>query len=118
MSEPISTPLPEPFADLAGYVDSWARPTFHERYRQRMASPQAALVEFYQALLPRMDAITEHLNQYAPGEVPAADLPLYFLACSFMDVAAAVEIYEQPDVPLGLEWWRPELTECRTALDA
>jgi hypothetical protein len=35
-----------------------------------------------------------------------------------MDIAAAVEIYEQPDVPLGLEWWRPELTECRTALDA
>ncbi|HBG29859.1 MAG TPA: hypothetical protein DDW98_04395, partial [Gammaproteobacteria bacterium] len=66
--------------------------------------------------LPRMDEVTGHLNQFAPGQLPASLLPLFFLASSFMDIAAAVEIYEQPDVPLGLEWWRPQMTECKTPI--
>lgn len=109
--------IPHAFDDLRGYFESWAKPSFRDRYRQRMSSSQDELKAFYAVLLPRMDAITECLNQFKPGQIPETMLPLYFLACSFMDVAPAVEIYDQPDVPLGLEWWRPQMTECKTPLN-
>jgi hypothetical protein len=116
MTDTAKTDLPEAFGDLEGYLEKWAKPTFHERYKQRMASSQEELKAFYDAMLPRMDDLTGHLNRFHPGQLPASLLPLFFLACSFMDIAAAVEIYEQPDVPLGLEWWRPQMTECKTPI--
>lgn len=104
------------FSDLTPFFEKWAHASFKTRYRRRIESTQEELKSFYNAILPRMDAITEHLNQYQVGNIPNEELPLYFLACSFMDIAAAVEIYDQPDVPLGLEWFKPVLTECKTPL--
>lgn len=116
MADAAKTDLPEAFSDLAFYLDKWAKPTFRERYKERMASSQEELKAFYDALLPRMDAVKDHLNQFSLGGLPASLLPLFYLACSFMDIAPAVEIYGQPDVPLGLEWWRPQMTECKTLI--
>lgn len=116
MSDTEKTAVPEAFGDLEGYLEKWAKPTFHERYKQRVASSQEEIKTFYEAMLPRMDELTGYLNRFAPGQLPPSLQPLFFLACSFMDIAAAVEIYEQPDVPLGLEWWRPQMTECKTPI--
>jgi hypothetical protein len=108
--------LPEPFADLEGFAADWAKETFKERYAQRMASTQADLQTFFDAVYPRMDDMVAYLDQYPVGELPADARALYCIACALMDVAPAVEIFKQPTVPLGMEWWKPVVTEYRTAL--
>ncbi|MDD3651131.1 hypothetical protein [Immundisolibacter sp.] len=93
--------LPQEFADLEPLCAVWAIGDEAARNRKRLASSMAELQDFYNALLPRMDAIIQHLNvrpldSLAPGEQTLLDLALMF-----MEVAPAVEIYKDPDVPWG-----------------
>jgi hypothetical protein len=108
--------LPQQFAELEVFVADWARESFRDRYAQRMKCTQAQLETFFNAVYPRMDDIVAYLNQYEVGKLPPPARDLYCIACSLMDVAPAVEIFKQPTVPLGLEWWKPGITEYRTAL--
>jgi hypothetical protein len=58
---------------------------------------------FYDAILPRMDAIVEYLNQFPLDNLPERARPLSYLGYAFMDIAAAVELYGQPSVPDGFD---------------
>ena len=60
MAEPL---LPEPFVDLAPYL-AWSLPTERERSARRQSSPMDEISAFYQAMLPRMEAILSYLAQY------------------------------------------------------
>ena len=93
--------FPSDFADLEPLRAAWAIGDEAARNRRRLASSMADLQAFYNAVLPRMDAIIQHLNSrpldgLAPGEQALLDLALMF-----MEVAPAVEIYKDPDVPWG-----------------
>lgn len=61
--------LPDQFSDLEVFVADWAE-TFKERYGQRMASTQAELQVFFDAVYPRMDELVGYLDQYPLGELP------------------------------------------------
>lgn len=95
--------LPHGFGDLEGWVADWAIGDESARNRKRLASSMDQLQAYYNAMLPRMDAIIPHLNQYSLDTLAPAELTLLDLALMFMEVAPAVEIYRHPDVPWGFD---------------
>lgn len=93
--------LPEPFSDLDQFVERWAQPTEAGRNRVRLESSMESIHAFYHAMLPRMDVVLEYLNRYPVEEIPEEGQPLFHLACAFMEVSPAVELFFAPDVPDG-----------------
>jgi hypothetical protein len=93
--------FPSEFADLEPLRAAWAIGDEAARNRARLASSMAELQAFYNALLPRMDAIIQHLNSQRLDALAPGEQALLDLALMFMEVAPAVEIYKDPDVPWG-----------------
>lgn len=54
--------LPQAFADLGQHLE-WALPTETQRLRKREGSTLAEIRVFYDAMLPRLDAVVEHFQQ-------------------------------------------------------
>ncbi len=96
---PEANPLPQGFADLARFVSAWALPTETERSCKRRSSSMEELRTYYESLLPRMDAIIAHLNQFPLDALPEPEQRLLYLALSFMEVSPAVELFNAPDEP-------------------
>jgi hypothetical protein len=94
--------LPDGFEDLAGFV-AWALATERERNNKRITSTMAEIRAFYDAMLPRTQAIVAHLDQFALGEMPAAEARLLNMLLSLAEVANAVEIFKQPKVIDGYD---------------
>src|SRR5581483_1704075 len=99
--------LPDAFAELERFVDAWALPSETARSRKRLASTMDEIQAFYDAMLPKGEAILAHLA--AAGD-PATDADLseetrtlFRLMLSLAEVAPAVEIFRQPGVIDGLE---------------
>jgi hypothetical protein len=70
--------LPESFSDLEQFAARWALPTENERHARRQASTMAELRSFYDAVLPRIDAIFAYLNDFPlDGRLPSHS-PLAF----------------------------------------
>lgn len=105
-----STELPDAFADLQAFSDDWALATELARSEKRATSSMAELKAYYGAVGPRMEAIARHLDQFPMKDLPAAETRLLYMALSYMDVALAVEFFNQPEVPSGFprEKWRIE----------
>lgn len=93
--------LPEPFRALSGYVADWAIDTEAARNRKRLASSMDELVAFYNAMLAHMEPAIEYLNTKPLDALAEPDRNLLNLALMFMEVAPAVEIFKDPDVPWG-----------------
>ncbi|MBI3824744.1 MAG: hypothetical protein HY294_01970 [Candidatus Rokubacteria bacterium] len=83
--------LPEPFADLAAFAE-WSVPVERDRHRKRVTSDLAAARAFYEAMLPRMEAIITYLNARPWESLSAAERNLVALACAFMEVTHPVEL--------------------------
>ena len=94
--------LPRDFQDLAPFLP-WALGKEQERTAKRMASTQEEILTFYNAMLSRMDAITNYLKQFPLDGMPAEAETLFHLSLSLIEVANAVEMYKQPRLPLGLD---------------
>lgn len=95
--------LPEAFADLAPFRD-WALPSADERQTRRRMSSKAELKAFYDAMLPRIEAILAEVDRYPLGSLPGALHPLYHLALSLAEVAPHIELYGgAPGVPYAFE---------------
>jgi hypothetical protein len=92
----ISNSLPAQFEDLNNFT-IWALPTETERNRKRRTSTMAELQAFYDAILPRMDAIIAYLNQFPLDNMPADAQRLFYMALSLMEVSTAVELLGEPD---------------------
>ncbi|MCG2633597.1 MAG: hypothetical protein J4A00_01550 [Gammaproteobacteria bacterium] len=103
--------LPDNFSDLAPFVDEWALATELERNTHRRACTQAQLQLYYDTLLPKMDAIVEHLNTFPLDDMPAPESSLLNLALMFMEVSPAIELFHQPDVPDSFEAERFEILQ-------
>jgi hypothetical protein len=56
--------LPDPFTDLEPFVDAWVLATETERNQKRLTSSMTEIQAFYDAMLPRMEAVLYHLDSY------------------------------------------------------
>ena len=92
--------LPNEFADLEVFSD-WILPTEAERYEKRLGSTMAEMQAFYDAALPRLEAIVAYGENVPLGEgqVSAEDHNLAYLAFSLITVSFPVEAWKQPHVP-------------------
>jgi hypothetical protein len=88
--------LPDEFADLEPFADSWCLVTEAERWDRRMSSTMAELTELYDAAFPRLEAAIEHCDRYPLDDLPADVERLLQLVHSVVMVAMAVEIFAQP----------------------
>jgi hypothetical protein len=95
--------LPNEFAMLEPFA-AWALTSETERNRRRLASTQAEIVGFVEAMLPQVDAIAAYLDKL-PAEAKLADEPerLMCLLLSLAEVAPAIEAYRAPAVVDGYE---------------
>lgn len=89
--------LPNQFADLTLFVQTWALPTESARNAMRRSSRMEEIRAFYDAMLPRMDEIIAYLNQYPLDDMPGEAARLLHMALSFMEVSPAVELFGEPD---------------------
>jgi hypothetical protein len=103
--------LPESFGDLEQLADRWALPTENERHARRLASTMAELRSFYDAVLPRIDAILAYLNDFPLDNLPDEAQALLHLSLSLAEVAPAVELFGQPEVPDGYDSRRITVVE-------
>lgn len=95
--------LPREFADLAPFLD-WALPSADERYAHRRNASRAELKMFYDAMLPRVEAILALTDKYPLGALPEELHPLYHLALSLAEVAPHIELYGgAPGVPYAFD---------------
>ena len=93
----MSLTLPPGFESLAGFGE-WALSTERERFDKRIASRMEQLQAFYDAVLPHMQGVIEHLKDYdLDRDVPEPTWNLYLLGLSFMDVSISVERFGEPD---------------------
>lgn len=98
-----NTRLPPEFADLVPFLD-WALATADERYVHRRNATRAELRAFYDAMLPRIEAILTLMDEYPLGELPEDLRPLYRMALSLAEVAPHIELYAgAPGVPYAFE---------------
>lgn len=96
----MTVTLPSEFADLQGFVSTWALATEYERSKVRRASQPQELNAFYDKMMVRMPAVLKALDEYPLGQLPATHRPLMHLALSLGEIAPNVEFYRlSPDVP-------------------
>lgn len=90
--------LPEGFADLERFVPDWVHPDAVARMTKRQGSPIAALRDFYDAMLPRGEAVLAHLRDHQLGALAGPEANLLRLMLMLAEVAPAVEWYGDPRV--------------------
>ena len=88
MSEPL---LPEPFRELEPFAD-WALEPERARIEKRAAASMDETCTFYDAMMPRITEILEHLEDHFGGEMPGPSHRLYLMSLSLVEVAAPVEL--------------------------
>jgi hypothetical protein len=84
--------LPEAFADLTPLLEQWRLPDQRARMRTLADVGMAELRAFHDAMLPRVDAIVEHLDRFDTGELPGPEQALFELALTFAEVAHPVDL--------------------------
>ncbi len=94
--------FPAPFADLEP-VAAWALPTETQRARKRRDSTMAEIRACYDAILPRMDAILDYLNELPLDNMPEDAQRLLHLTLALAEIATAVELFKQPLVTDGYD---------------
>ena len=93
-----AAPLPEPFDDLAPWLD-WALEPERARTAKKVASSMAEIRAFYDAMKPRLHQIIAYLDGVAGGgNRPAPAQRLYLLTLSLVEVSNLVEIYGRHEV--------------------
>jgi len=91
--------LPNSFSELEKFGKAWALPTENERHAQRLASTFTQLRSLYDAILPRIDEILAYLNDFPLDKLPAKAQNLLNLTLSLAEIAPAVELFGQVEVP-------------------
>lgn len=94
--------LPEQFKDLES-MSQWSLPTERERNAKRLSSSIEELRTFYNAMLPRAEAILSYLDGFTLDKMPDAERRLLYMALSLAEVANAVELFKNPAVIDGFD---------------
>lgn len=96
--------LPKGFESLETWVAGWAHPSQNRRWDKRLASSREEITAFYHAILPELDRILEHVDQFPLAELPADSARLFDLAMMQAEIAPNVELYGgAPGVPHSFE---------------
>ena len=104
----MTAPLPAAFADLGSFED-WILPVERDRHRKRVTSDLATTRRFYDAMLPRMEAIVSYLNGRSWERLDDADRNLFVLAASFMEVSHPIELgWKSTDIEDAFPYQRLE----------
>ena len=96
--------LPAGFEALEAWCAGWAHPTQNARWDKRLASNREELQAFYDALLPDLERILDHVDRFPLGELPPDSARLFSLALMHAEIAPNVELYGgDPNVPHSFE---------------
>ena len=100
MSSTVS--LPRAFSDLTDVAEVWALEGMAAQNQVRLRHSIEEIDEFYQRMLKRMNSIMSYLQELpTTSSLPEPDLNLYNLACAYIEVAPAAELFRDADVPDG-----------------
>ena len=94
--------LPAEFADLEPFLD-WALATERERTSKRLASSMEEIQAFYDHMSARVEAAAAYLNAFPLDTLPPEAERLFHLSLSLMEVANAVEMFQNPAVINGFD---------------
>lgn len=103
-----NTSLPEQFTELERFLPDWAPTNEMDLIHKRMSSSVEAKQEFYDAVLPRIEAVLDYLAEFSVDDVPDDVANLIRLGQMFMDVAFPIENYGLPEHPDAFEVERIE----------
>ena len=78
------------FSDLDRHVAEWGLETAHARLHKRVSGSLEEQQMFHAAIVPRLEAIIEFLNQFPLTAIPAEHLPLAYTALAVCEVDDAV----------------------------
>jgi hypothetical protein len=92
--------FPAEFSRLEQYGD-WILPTEQARIEARLTTPYEKSRAFYSAMLAEMPAIMAYLRSQPADTGDERVLALLNLALAFTEIANAVEIYGESEVPDG-----------------
>jgi hypothetical protein len=84
--------LPLLFADLEPFASDWSLATEKERHDHLVSRSIDELRPFYDAMLPRMDAITDYLNRFPLDAMPTDAQALFDLGMTFMESAHPIDL--------------------------
>ena len=90
--------LPAKFEDLSPWVSEWALATESARFNKRIHNAVPERQAFYDAIVPRMAAVMEYLEQLPMTDLPIPDQNLLSLALSYVEISRVVEVWKQQDV--------------------
>ena len=94
--------LPAEFADLEPFLD-WALATERERTSKRLASSMEEIQAFYDHMSGRVEAAAAYLNAFPLTALPSEAERLFQMSLSLMEVANAVEMFQNPAVINGFD---------------
>ncbi len=96
--------LPQGFEELETWAGAWALPTQNIRWDKRLASTREELKAFYNAVVPYLERILDHVDKYPLGGLPEQSARLFDLALMHAEIAPNVELYDgDPNVPHSFE---------------
>lgn len=93
--------LPNAFASLEPFAETWCLPTEGQRWAQRLASTMDELRSFYDAAFPRLQEALAFCDKFPLVSLPDDVRRLLELVHSTIMVAMCVEIWHQPRVVDG-----------------
>ncbi len=95
--------VPPGFEGLAKFA-KWDLPTADERYRTRREATGQELKDFYDGVLPHLEAILDECDKFPLGELPKSHQGIFNVALSMAEIAPHIEFYRgQPGVPYAFE---------------
>jgi hypothetical protein len=102
MTTTTTRQLPEAFASLSRF-STWILPNEKARIEARLTTPYEESQAFYTAMLPELPDIMAYLKRIPVATAGAEDRALAALAFAFVEIANAVELYGEPEVPDGAD---------------
>jgi hypothetical protein len=103
--------LPDQFAELEPFAETWCLATESERYDRRLASSMKELQTFYGAFFPRLEEAIAYCDQFPLGELPEEVQGLLQLVYSLVMVAMSIEVFHQPKAVNAADAWLKRVTE-------
>lgn len=94
--------FPAGFEDLAAWSD-WCQANFDARRDLRIGSTMEEIEAFYNAMLPRMEAILAHLAATKLDGIDPKSEALMNLSFAMAEVAPAVEQFFEPTISYGYD---------------
>lgn len=91
--------LPEEFADLEPYAETWSLATEALRWARRTSSSIEELDAFYDVTLRRVEDAIAYCDRFSLDALPEDACNLLRMVYSFVIVSFAVELWRQPQVP-------------------